>query len=160
VQGIASGTAQPVSGTVTANIGTSGSLALEATQTNGTAKAIPVAGTTGGATPSMTISAASTNSNNVKGSAGTLYGIQVTNINAAVRYLKLYDKATAPTIGTDTPIKVIAIPGNTAGAGAMIHFPVGVNFALGIGFGLTTGVATADTGAVAANEIVVNLDWK
>lgn len=36
VQGIASGVAQPVSGTVTANIGTAGTLALDATLTGGT----------------------------------------------------------------------------------------------------------------------------
>jgi hypothetical protein len=161
--------AVPVSGTVTANVGTTNGLALDATVsgvakdatlTGGTAKAIPVAGTTGGATPSKTISAASTNATSVKGSAGTLYGIQVTNINAAVRYLKLYDKATAPTVGTDTPVKVIAIPGNAAGAGAMVAFPVGVAFTLGIAFALTTGATDADTGAVAANEIIVNLDTK
>lgn len=116
--------------------------------------------TSGGLTPSMTISAASTNATSVKGSAGQLYGLYVSNINAAVRYLKLYNKASAPTVGTDTPVLVFAIPGNTAGAGFTIEFTNGVAFGTGIAFALTTGVATADTGAVAANEIVVNLGYK
>lgn len=116
--------------------------------------------TSGGLSPSKTISAASTNSTNVKASAGQLYELFVSNINAAVRYLKLYDKATAPTVGTDTPIWTLAIPGNTAGAGFAKTIPNGLAFANGIGFGLTTGVADNDTGAVAANEIVVNLGYK
>ena len=152
--------AVPVSGTVTANVGTTGGLALDATLTGGTAKSIPVAGTSGGATPFKLISAASTNSTNVKGSSGTLYGIQATNINAAVRYLKVYDKAAAPTVGTDTPVKTLAIPGNAAGAGIVVPFPVGVTFANGIGIAITTGSADADTGAVAAGDIIVNLDYK
>lgn len=115
---------------------------------------------TGGATPSKTVSAASTNATSVKASAGTLYGVQVSNVNAAVRYLKLYNKASAPTVGTDTPVKTIAIPGNTAGAGNTIAFPYGVEFSTGIAFALTTEATDAGTTAVAANEIVVNLDYK
>lgn len=116
--------------------------------------------TANGLTPSKVISAASTNATSVKGSAGQVYTILVTNTNAAVRYLKLYDKATAPTVGTDVPKWTIPIPGNTAGAGVAIDISNGLAFAVGIGLALTTGVADADTGAVAANEIVVNLGTK
>jgi len=115
---------------------------------------------TTGAIPFKLISAATTNGTNVKASLGTIYGVQVINTNAAVRYLKFYDKATAPSVGSDVPVKVITIPGNTAGAGAVIAFPVGVAFLVGISFALTTGAPDSDTGAVAANEIIVNLDYK
>jgi hypothetical protein len=134
-----SATTQPVSGTVTANLAPT---------------------TTGGLTTSMTISAATTNATSVKASAGQVYGIYCSNINAAVRYLKLFNKASAPTVGTDVPVLVFAIPGNTAGAGFAIEFSNGVAFGTGIAFCLTTGVTTADTGAVAANEQVVNLLYK
>ena len=111
-------------------------------------------------TPTKLISAATTNATSVKGSAGTLGAIVVTNINAAVRYLKLYDKASAPMVGTDVPKWTIAIPGNAAGAGAVIPLPVnGLAFTLGIAFAVTTGVLDSDTGAVAANEIIVNLGY-
>jgi hypothetical protein len=116
--------------------------------------------TTGGLTMDRTISAASTNSTNVKASAGQLYSVQVFNTNAAARYLKLYNDASAPTVGTDTPVKTMTIPGNTAGAGLVINWDKGLTFSNGIGFGLTTGVADNDTGAVAANELVVNIDYK
>jgi hypothetical protein len=116
--------------------------------------------TTGGLTMSKTISAASTNATSLKASAGQVYAIQVFNLNAAARYLKLYNKASAPTVGTDVPVKVILIPGNTAGAGAvMCDWSAGLAFGTGIAWALTTGMADADTGAVAATEIVVNIDY-
>jgi hypothetical protein len=113
--------------------------------------------TTGGLSIRRVMSAASTNATSVKASAGQVYGWYFYNSNAAVRYLKLYDKASAPTVGTDTPVMTIAIPG---GAAANVAIPHGIAFATGIALALTTGVADADTGAVAATELVVNLLWK
>lgn len=102
------------------------------------------------------VSAASTNATSLKASAGTLYALVVTNTNAAVRYLKFYNKASSPTVGSDTPVLTFAIPGNTAGAGFAINFDPGVHFGTGIAYAITTGAADSDTGAVAANEILVN----
>lgn len=119
-----------------------------------------VAAATGGATPYKLVSAATTNATSVKASAGTVYLITASNVNAAARYLKLYNKASAPTVGTDTPVFTFIIPGNTAGAGTNIPLPaMGVNFSTGIAFALTTGIADADTGAVAASDIAVNLAY-
>ncbi len=115
------------------------------------------AATSGGWTPSKTISAASTNATSVKASAGQVGGWYLSNVNAAARFLKLYNKASAPTVGTDTPVMTILIP---AGAAANVEFTQGIAFATGIAFALTTGVADSDTGAVAASEIVVNLLYK
>jgi hypothetical protein len=106
------------------------------------------------------ISAASTNATSVKSSAGQVYAIYAHNINAAVRYLKVYNKASAPTVGTDVPVLTLPIPGNAAGAGFVLETTHGIAFATGIAIALTTGVADTDTGAVAANEIVVNLLYK
>lgn len=123
--------------------------------------AAPLAETTlAGATPYKLNSAASTNATSVKGSVGKVYSILLTNTNAAVRYVKFYNKATAPTVGSDTPVLVIAVPGNTAGAG--VSWPLGgvpLKFSTGIALAITTGAADADTGAVAANEIIVNLGY-
>lgn len=123
--------------------------------------AAPLAETTlAGATPFKLISAASTNATSVKATVGKLFYLAVFNLNAAPRYLKLYDKASAPTVGTDTPKHVFLIPGNTAGAGlTLILGAVPAKFASGIALALTTGIADTDTGAVAANEIVVNLGY-
>lgn len=95
--------------------------------------------------------AASTNSTNVKASAGRIYGIYGYNAAAAARYLKLYNKATPPTVGTDTPILTFQlIPTATFN---ISFLDIGVYNSAGIGFGLTTGSADADTGALTAGDI-------
>lgn len=144
-------------GKLSANSGvTIGAVEIAASQSVG----VPAVAT-GGATPGKLISAASTNATSVKGSAGTLYSLCVFNTNAAARYLKLYDKSTAPTVGTDTPVQVFTVPGNTAGSGCVVPIPTcGLAFASGIALALTTGAADSDTGAVAASELVVSYSYK
>lgn len=121
----------------------------------------PAASTTGGATPYKYIIAAGTNqdSQSVKASAGTLYSIAAFSVVASVRYLKLYDKNSAPT-SADTPIHVFAIPGNTAGAGLVESIPTGLAFSNGIAFRVTTGIADNDANAASANDGVINLGYK
>ncbi len=113
--------------------------------------------TASGSIPYKLISANSTNATIVKAGLSQVKGIQVYNLNAAARFLKIYNKATAPTVGTDTPVKIIVIPGNTAGAGSNVV--TDISLSLGLAFALTTGVADADTGVVEANQIVVNIDY-
>jgi hypothetical protein len=55
---------------------------------------------------------------------------------------------------------VFAIPGATTGGGVAVPIPPqGLNFNTGIAFALTTGATDADTGAVAANEILVSYGY-
>ena len=106
-------------------------------------------------TPYKLISAATTNATSVSATANTLlFGYYISNTNSSVRYVKFYNKASAPTVGTDTPVLVLAIPGTGA---ANVSFSDGINFTTGLAFATTTGAADSDTGAVAANEIIVNL---
>lgn len=112
-----------------------------------------------GWTPARLISAASTNATSVKASAGELGLIYAVNLNAAVRYLKLYNKASAPTVGTDTPVATLPIPASTTGAGFSLPIPEGLAFSTGIAYAVTTGYADADTGAVAAGEIFLLLGY-
>lgn len=105
------------------------------------------------------ISLATTNANNVKASGGNLYSIIAIGLTSTVRYLKLYNKASAPTVGTDTPIMTIPVPANTQGAGVAIPFSMGVNFPLGIAIAITSGSADNDTGAVGAGDVIVNLTY-
>jgi hypothetical protein len=117
--------------------------------------------TANGLSVSRTLSAASTNGTSVKASAGQVYSVYCHNTNASPRFLKLYNKASAPTVGTDTPVLTLPIPGNAAGAGFVLDTGgMGIAFGTGIALAITTGVADADTGAVAANEVVVNLLYK
>lgn len=121
--------------------------------------ATPRASTSGGATPYKLISAATTNATSLKASAGQVYSIIAIGTTANIRYLKFYNKASAPTVGTDVPVLTIPIPGNTQGAGLAIHFTVGTIFSTGIAFAITAGVADADSAAVGASDVIVNLTY-
>lgn len=112
-----------------------------------------------GWTPYHLVSAASTNATSVKASAAKLGFVMCSNVNAAARYLKLYNKASAPTVGSDTPVLTFCIPGNTAGAGHVIPIPDGMAFSTGLAFALTTEATDAGSTGVAASEIVVNLGY-
>lgn len=94
---------------------------------------------------------------NVKAAMTRLYSIQGYNAAAAVRYLKLYDSASAPTAGSGTPVKTLALPPS---AGFAFEWPVGFQFLNGLGFTLVTGSADNSSTSVTAADIVgLNLDY-
>lgn len=142
------------------NVGNTVTVGSHAVTNAGTFVVQTGASTAGGATPVSTVSAASTNATSLKASAGQVYSVTASNINAAIAYLKFYNKASAPTVGTDTPVYVFPIPGNTAGAGVTHSFPCGLEFTTGIAWALTTGATVASTGAVAASEVIVSIGYK
>ena len=107
----------------------------------------------GGSTPYRNISLLATGVN-VKSSAANVYGWVLTNNAAAARFVKLYNKATAPTVGTDTPYMTIQVP---AGQTISAMFSVPISFSLGVGIGATVNVADADATAPSANDVVANL---
>lgn len=111
----------------------------------------------GGVTPYQLISAATTNATNVKAAAGIVTSIAVTNSNAAARHIKLFDKATAPTPGTDVAVQTYLLK---AGETTVIPLPAnGLKFTLGIGFCLTVEGTLAGVTAVSVSEHVVNLGY-
>lgn len=135
-----------------------GNFQTTATLAAGTALAADVGAqaraTTGGVTAPYRLlaSAATTNGAVVKASAGRLLQIFGLNNVASVRYLKLYNKASAPTVGTDVPVLTIALK-------ASDYFEIDLNpygqfFSTGIAFAITGAVADNDTTAIAANDIL------
>lgn len=122
-----------------------------------------VAAATGGSTTAGAIQPNNTTAVVVKASAGTLLGIQAYNIGAGPAYLKIYN-ATSATCGSGTPVKRLLIPkaGTAAdGAGNNITFTAtGVNFATGITYCITTGIADNDATAAATNTVLVNVDYQ
>lgn len=99
------------------------------------------------ATTANTVSAASTNATLNNGSACSLVELSVFNPTAALVYLKLYNKATAPTVGTDVPVLTIAVPVN--GEKTISFGPLGKRFATGLGWALTLSPLATATDAVA-----------
>ena len=108
------------------------------------------------ATARLLSAAASTNATSVKASAGNVHKIVGTQVNAAARYLKLYNKASAPTVGSDTPIWTFYLP-PTAVGGGIFDLDFGdspLYFSTGIAYALTTAAADADTGALTAGDVI------
>lgn len=114
----------------------------------------------GGATPYHRVSTADTNAASVKGTAGQVFAVWATNVNAAIRYLKFYDVSGTPNPASDAVKWVCGIPGNTAGAGGAIAFPPGLEFTTGIGIAIVTGAGDTDNTGVAASEILVSIAYK
>lgn len=118
----------------------------------------PRATSAGLATVARLVSAAaSTNAGTVKTSAGRLYKLHGYNAATAVRFLKLYNKASAPTVGTDVP--VATIPLKPSDSFDLDLIPIGQYFPTGIAYALTTGAADADTGALTAADVVGLAFW-
>lgn len=128
---------QPVSGTVTATV-------------------TPPAPTT----PYFLNSAATTNGALIITGTSGVSSLYATNTGASAAYVKLYNKATAPTVGTDVPEMIIPVPAAVGGVPGVATLPVGFvgfRFALGLGISVTGGSADNDSTAVAAGQVKVKL---
>lgn len=153
----------PISGSValllnTASIGT--------VQPGNTANTTPwlvteIPATSGGCSQSQLICGSTTNATVIKASPGQIFGLNCANISTAAAWLKIYDKATSPTVGSDTPKRTMVIPSNTNGAGFVYSQPAGLQYTAGISIAVTNGPAVADTTILPqANAVVVNVDYK
>lgn len=142
---------------------TSGTVTLEGltTYNDNTPWPTGLAGSTAGVvftgnTQSRLSSAASTNATLVKNSTGNLYAVTITNTSAAVKYVKWYNKSSAPVVGTDTPVLTFAVPATST---LNFAWPVSWRFSNGIGFGITGAAVDTDATAVAAGDILLSYDW-
>lgn len=130
-----------------------GSYATEpvpAIQTHGVTGSVTATPATG--TGYALTTAASTNAAVIKSTAGTMYEVSVFNPTAATIYAKFYNKATAPTVGTDVPILVVPVAPNALAS--MDLGAVGKRFSAGIGIATTAGPASTDAVAIAAGAII------
>lgn len=108
-------------------------------------------------TTDMYNSAASNNARSIKAAAGTVYSLKASNANAAARFLKLYNKASAPTVGTDVPVLTIPIPATSF---VDLDFgALGERFATGIAMAITGAMGDADNTAIAASDVKTNLTY-
>lgn len=89
--------------------------------------------TTGGLTPARVITGTT---GVIKASAGQAYRLWLLSTNAAVRYLHLYNKASAPTLSTDTPVMTFPLTQNV---------PVNIDLGGSIGAAFSAGIAWAYT---------------
>ena len=100
----------------------------------------------------LAASAATTNATLVKAGASKLVSVVGYNASTAVKYLRIYNKATAPMVGTDTPLLVFAMPPS-----ASFQFDlsdIGFYCPTGLGFAITNASALLDATVIAANDVV------
>jgi hypothetical protein len=109
-----------------------------------------------GMTSSRVNAAASTNATSLKASAGAAVDIDVFNVAAYSVFLKFYNKASAPTVGTDTPVWTIPIPAATGFARTL---PFGKWFTTGIAYAITKLQPDSDATVVAAGDLTGSIDW-
>lgn len=110
-----------------------------------------VASTTSSATVLYTVnSAATTNAAVIKSTAANFYGLSVMNTSATTKYVRFYSKATAPTVGTDVPIMVVAVPATSS---KEIQYVPALRIGTGLGVAITGGAAVNDATAVAAGDV-------
>ena len=103
------------------------------------------------------ISAASTNATSVKASAGTIGTCVLTNKHNQFQYVKFFNLAVAPTMGTSTPVIQFPIaPNSTLDVSTAF---AGLRFSTGIAYAITHNAALLDNTVVAAGDILVNLSY-
>jgi hypothetical protein len=90
------------------------------------------------------ISATGVNATSLKGSSGNIGILHIVNGAATQRFFKLYNKASAPTVGTDVPLITITLAPASA-SNFTLPFGVGINFDVGIAYAILLGVADSST---------------
>lgn len=96
---------------------------------------------------------------NLKNAAGLFLSVYVTNVNAAVRYFQVHNKATAPA-ATDVPVLSFPIPAGTATVPGVLYLPNdfflenGDYLATGVGWAISTTLGTFTDSATAAEHTI------
>lgn len=104
-------------------------------------------------------STASTNATLIRGSAGSIFNIIVHNTHAgggSSITVRLYDKATAPVVGTDVPMIIFHVQSNDS---KELNFTSGITFKNGIGYSITAGNSLLDATPVDADGVQIYIGY-
>lgn len=118
---------------------------------------LPATTTVGSAAHLAINSTATTNATNTKATAANIYEISLVNTSSSPKHFKLYNKASAPAVGTDVPIFIITIPANSEKS---YEFgPFGKRLSLGFSWAITGAQAVSDATAVGAGEVIGSITY-
>jgi len=96
----------------------------------------------------------------VKTTKGKVYGWAIYNAHATLtRYVKLYN-ATVANVVVGTTVPVLTLPVAALSWETTAPGEVGLQFDTAITAAATTGVADADTGAPAANDVICHIFYQ
>jgi hypothetical protein len=96
------------------------------------------------------LSAASTNATLVKGAAATLVGYWLMNTAGSTRWMKFYDLAAAPVVGTSPVDWTLPLPPNLQ---VWADFTFQVPYYNGLAFAITASEADSDATAIGAGDV-------
>jgi hypothetical protein len=102
--------------------------------------------------PFIINSAASTNAALITSGGTRLKTLVASNTGGAVAFVKLYNKAAAPTVGTDAPAMTIPVAADGIVSLASVD---GLAFPTGLAIAITNLGTDADDTAVAAGQVKV-----
>lgn len=124
--------------------------------TNGTTNAVvAIPATTGGLSTCRVVTGTS---GFCKASAGQVFTVVWQNTNAAVRYLQIYNKASAPTLSTDTPIMTIPMALTSVGNYGVTD--LGIAASNGIAWAVTTDDVAIPVTAGTSGDLHMTLSYK
>lgn len=132
-----------------------GSLSVTMASDQESMPAYLTANATGGASTFHLVSAATTNATNIKASPGKILGITVANTTNKERKVAFHNTAGTPTAGTGV-VRALFLQGDTT---LTIQYPAGIDFSTGIAITTVTGIADANATAVAANDLIIDIDY-
>jgi len=101
----------------------------------------------------------STNATSVKASPGTVFNMIIHNTHAgggSSITLRLYDKETAPVVGTDVPMAIIHVGSSVS---KELNFTSGITFTNGIAYSITAGDSLLDATVVDADGVQVYMGY-
>lgn len=117
----------------------------------GATSVVVSASTPSGSNGQSLTAAGTTNATSVKTTVGNVFSIALSCYAAYATYFKLYNKASAPTVGTDIPLQTIAVAANSYLAVNM--GTLGLRFSTGIAFAMTKLQADTDTTVLVAGDL-------
>lgn len=100
------------------------------------------------------VSAATTNATVIKNTAGRLVGWNIANTTASWLYVKIYNTATAPVVGTTAISITIGIAPNSVNS---ISKEGGVDMSTGLSISTTVNSVSTDATAVTAGALIINV---
>ncbi len=103
------------------------------------------------------VAAAGTNPELIKNAPGVVTGWKIYNKAYYPIFAKLFDKTTAPDLGTDIPSQTIGVD---AGVGEVNPAGPGTQYANGIAFAITKGIADLDDTPVDLDDCVVDIFYQ
>ena len=92
----------------------------------------------------------------IKAGQTQLGGVMLHNAAASARWVRFYNKATAPVVGTDIPVCVVNLP---AASSKELFLGEGFMFPLGLGISITAGVGYLDNSACALGDVQLTVDY-